>query len=523
MASADPFADLGRPDELVKLVPDFRLERVSLTAEQGFVLSRIDGRTDLQTLCMISGLGEAKTASVLQALVDSGVIFIGDRAPKLVPSAAEDQDPPPGPTDKDSTQDKARALLRSQIEHDDPAIDVKAEVRLTILQTFSGLGEATFFDLLGVAPDAEIKQIRRAYFARSKLFHPDRYYSRTVGRYGPMLAEIFKQVSSAYQFLENDKQRSAYRETIEQQVKLEQQAIRVERQAIDLLGQQGLESLSAETESGSTAYQYTFVRRQLSPTHEGLPRLEPEMLARTAQGSSAGRQQPPTQPMFREAAAGLGPLELPPEVAEEELDEEQEPADPALTHRRAEDRRRRRFSVAQHNPHVARKKRAGQFYNQGQRQLDAGEYLAAAASLKLAMSFDPESVDYRKRYEEAVDHSRGATAEGHFKRALFEESVGRYEAACHAYVRAADLFPRATYLQKAGQALLRLHDLIKAKDYATKAVQADQTDVDARLVLAEVYLAAGLKRNALREAEQALKLAPDRSDAKELLKKAKRA
>lgn len=35
--------------------------------------------------------------------------------------------------------------------------------------------ETEFYDLLGVAPDASKAQIRRAYYAKAKLCHPDRF------------------------------------------------------------------------------------------------------------------------------------------------------------------------------------------------------------------------------------------------------------------------------------------------------------------------------------------------------------
>lgn len=148
--------------------------------------------------------------------------------------------------------------------------------------------------------------------------------------------------------------------------------------------------------------------------------------------------------------------------------------------------------------------------------------MAAAASLKLAMTYDTSEDKYKELYEQAVDASRATTAEGFFKRAIFEESVGRHETAGKLYQRAADIFPKAAYLQRAAESLIWVDDLATAKEYATQAVQIEPNSVEARLTLAQVYLSSGLKKNARREVDMALKIDPGNADAKELLKKVKR-
>ena len=138
------------------------------------------------------------------------------------------------------------------------------------------------------------------------------------------------------------------------------------------------------------------------------------------------------------------------------------------------------------------------------------------------MTFDPSQPDYRRLYDEAVEDSRDQTADGYFKRAIFEESVGRYETAGRLYVKAADVCPRSLYQQRAAQAMLWAEDLIKAKEYGTNAVQNDPDSAEARLILARVYTAAGLQKNARREAEMALKLDPASAEVKQVLKEIKR-
>lgn len=169
-----------------------------------------------------------------------------------------------------------------------------------------------------------------------------------------------------------------------------------------------------------------------------------------------------------------------------------------------------------------RRQKAIGFFEQGMKQLSDNKPLAATASLKLAVSFDPENKEYQARFEIASEAARGITAENSFKRALFEESVGRYETAAAFFQEAADALPREPYLLKATQSAVLTGELIKARDYATKATQLAQDSVEARLSLARVLLAMGQKKAARREADLAKKLSPANAEVKELLKQIKR-
>ncbi|MCA9666727.1 MAG: tetratricopeptide repeat protein [Myxococcales bacterium] len=169
------------------------------------------------------------------------------------------------------------------------------------------------------------------------------------------------------------------------------------------------------------------------------------------------------------------------------------------------------------------RERAERYYNDGVRQAEEGKHLAATASFRLALTFDDKNAEYKEAYERAFAISRDHTADGFFKRGIFEESVGRYETAGKLFVRAAEVYPKAAFLSKAAQAMIWAEDLPKARDYATKAVQADSESADARVMLARVYLQSGMKKNARREVDMALKIEPSNLEAKDLKKRMRRA
>ena len=68
----------------------------------------------------------------------------------------------------------------------------------------------TYYELLGVTAEADGADIRRAYLTRSKRFHPDVWYGKELGGYGPVLGKWFQRMAHAYQVLSDDELRAQY-------------------------------------------------------------------------------------------------------------------------------------------------------------------------------------------------------------------------------------------------------------------------------------------------------------------------
>lgn len=506
MGSGRHIEGLGDPALPVKLVPGFDFASAVLSPQEGFVLSRVDGKANADTICLLTGLGPNTTLDILRRLRAQGIIVLGDEAPVRSEIAATG-----GAMVSESVRIKLQSTEQLEEDEADREVELKPEVRKRIRDTFARLGDMNFFQLLGADLEAEEKELRRAYFKRSKEFHPDRFFGKNLGRYKEMIGEIFKQISSAYQFLEDEDNRRSYRATLRQ----ERYEVELARHVENVAANPGGGAPIVERQRYASG-EYTYSRaaglrrREVVQTSESV-QVPPVREARSS--ATFPRVEDPRKPRTGEAARARS--------SSAEIQAPQ-PEDPAEARRREEDRARRRRYQAMAPAATARNSKAKDYFTEGVRQLGEGKALAAAANLKLAMTLAPDVPEYRARYEEAMEQSRGTTAEGLFKRAAFEESAGRYEAAGKLYVRAADLHPIAPHLMKAAQAMLWAEDLIKAKDYATKAVQIDPSSAEARIALARVYVAAGLRKNAIREAEAALGLDARNADAKSLLKEIKR-
>ncbi|MFM2421128.1 MAG: hypothetical protein RL385_5851, partial [Pseudomonadota bacterium] len=223
-------------------MPGLDIRSLPLTAVEGFVLSRIDGRTGAQDIVALTGLGESQVAAILTRLAELGAItwlrrsMTSMAAPRMsspasaMPSergahersfarasfapvspdrparrhTAEPQRNSPSPTAPSEPArqaqveaDRATALPSGQplAPLYDPAeldedIDLPRERRVQVLERFYRLGGIDHYALLGVAGDADKKAIKGAYFALSKAFHPDSMFRKNLGTYKPKMVAV---------------------------------------------------------------------------------------------------------------------------------------------------------------------------------------------------------------------------------------------------------------------------------------------------------------------------------------------
>ncbi len=90
------------------------------------------------------------------------------------------------------------------------AVDLSAEFQGELRDLARALPTLNYYELLGLEPDADDVAVREAFFERSKRFHPDRYFNKQTGSYGPLLTEIYKRVVAANDVLRDPPLRKSY-------------------------------------------------------------------------------------------------------------------------------------------------------------------------------------------------------------------------------------------------------------------------------------------------------------------------
>jgi curved DNA-binding protein CbpA len=75
------------------------------------------------------------------------------------------------------------------------------------------IGHEDFFTALGVGRDAAVEDIKNAFFAQAKLWHPDRIPA-PLADVRPLAARVFARLGEAYQTLTDPERRTAYEATL---------------------------------------------------------------------------------------------------------------------------------------------------------------------------------------------------------------------------------------------------------------------------------------------------------------------
>lgn len=171
---------------------------IKLSAEEGFVLSRIDGRTNIAQLVLLVPFDTEVTVVILKQLVKLGAIEIpGADISVPLPSLAPEK---PVQTAGDSLLD---------------GLEITAEQARRVDEFFAALERKDAFELLEVTRDADKREIKRAYFKLSKEFHPDRFFNKNIGPYRERLSKIFQSIKNAFELLSDDARRNAYLDSVQ--------------------------------------------------------------------------------------------------------------------------------------------------------------------------------------------------------------------------------------------------------------------------------------------------------------------
>lgn len=155
-----------------------------------------------------------------------------------------------------------------------------------------------------------------------------------------------------------------------------------------------------------------------------------------------------------------------------------------------------------------------------QKALARHKWAAAAEALAALALEDPNALDVPKLRAELGRREGEAEAKLAFEKGNAAAQKPDWAEAFKLYERASTLDPRnPVYVERAARALMYDGDLKEAKRLAERAIELKADDPLSHLTLANVFLRAGMERNARREFELALKLDPKNDFAKSQLRK----
>jgi Flp pilus assembly protein TadD len=154
---------------------------------------------------------------------------------------------------------------------------------------------------------------------------------------------------------------------------------------------------------------------------------------------------------------------------------------------------------------------------------ERGDLAQAVQHMARALALAPERSDIHGEYERLSRMLARSVADAYTEQAKFEVKQGKWGSAAISWAKVCEGRPDdAAAHRAAALSLLKAGgDMRGAQRYAQRAVLLAPTDIDARLLLAQIHLTVGLKLNAKRELDMAAKLDPENEMVKNLISELK--
>ncbi|HEY0714401.1 MAG TPA: J domain-containing protein [Polyangia bacterium] len=198
----DDYPDLGPRDTKPIATPRSWASHLRLTPKEGFVLSRVDGKTSYEQICQMTGLGLDASLEILRKLRRERLILHPGESAKTPPPVTA------GPNRRRTRSGVSTRVPLLQLHDDGSDVDksllkqgtgLDADTKARILRLHKRMRGMKPHELLGVSPGADGATVKRAYFAASKELHPDRFYGLDLGPYRDKLSDIFSQLTHAFE------------------------------------------------------------------------------------------------------------------------------------------------------------------------------------------------------------------------------------------------------------------------------------------------------------------------------------
>ncbi|MGH9389284.1 MAG: DnaJ domain-containing protein, partial [Vicinamibacteria bacterium] len=233
---------LGDPNRVLQTTEDPLLlyqKMSTLSQSEYFILSRVDGLSSMADILSISPIGEEQTLRCIYGLVSAGVIEPkGGPAPleedgavkppaaasppparaataAQAPQAPAYRPPPPSPPPPARVEIPKPQAQAGKPKNEPPAepsgpSPEEIAVREDIIEKHASLRAATLYDLLGITITANDGEVKKAYYAMAKKYHPDRHHSPYLRDVHGLLEELFGKITDAYQMLSSPFERNRY-------------------------------------------------------------------------------------------------------------------------------------------------------------------------------------------------------------------------------------------------------------------------------------------------------------------------
>lgn len=174
----------------------------TLLPSEGFILSRLDQPMPLAGLVAVSGLRDLDAYRAIYALALSGLVqreywqnAFRTGPPKVAEKAPSASSPP--------------EAAEAEPPRVDRWADVKGEDALgDFLERLRAAND--YYEVMNVSPTAEANEIKEAYYALARRYHPDRFHLKSGTRLHVQISSAFARITQAYETLTDANARATY-------------------------------------------------------------------------------------------------------------------------------------------------------------------------------------------------------------------------------------------------------------------------------------------------------------------------
>jgi len=471
------------PEEKVpQLIEGADVRAHDVTGQDAFVHSCIDGVLNVEDIADVTVLSQEETIASIERLVALGLVeWVTGKASSAPPETE----------------------LSTGL-----AIDEELQKR--IHETFHQSAKQNHYEILGVDMEARRSDIRSAYFAISKTFHPDAYFGKELGEYKAKMEVIFRRATDAYEALGRPKKREAYDRYLRQSM-----AVSTAEQQMDRVEQRAKAMEKALTKAQIAERQAQVVE---APSRDGEPSGPPKSASPSERAPAPGTPEHERMMRKRELLERrLGGRARRTGRAGKPARSVPAPSVRVGAKTALRDLTRSLKQTATLTGGVDR----AQNHIEAARAAEArGDLAEAATALRMAIALDQSNTEVMSHYERVNSQLRVQLLDIHREQAKYEEENNMWSAASISWSKVAEAAPEDPVApRRAAKALLAAGgDLRKARDFAIRSLELKPDALDTRLLLARIYIEAGMGNSAAKELEEAAKLDPKHEMVKNLRK-----
>jgi tetratricopeptide (TPR) repeat protein len=170
---------------------------VSLTPEEAYILSRVDGHVTPTDIFSVSPLSETDSARALLGFLRTGLISFAETTETTKAQPQSQPQPQAKPQQQEtenvaSREEAPKETASAESEKPKDPIQCEVEELLTLSKSQDDR------EVLGVTPDANLAEIKRAFHKKVFRFHPDRHSTIEDEAFQKNLSRLFTRLSDAF-------------------------------------------------------------------------------------------------------------------------------------------------------------------------------------------------------------------------------------------------------------------------------------------------------------------------------------